>query len=247
LVFYKMENEYESKYHKIENDYWWFIARRDIIYKLLQNLNISKNSEILEIGCSGGVLLEFLRQNGFQNLSGLDISKKAIDLCKRRNLKNTFVMDALKPNLNKTYDVIIASDVLEHLEDDSQALSEWNKLLKVNGKLLVFVPAFNFLWSSHDVVNKHYRRYSKKQLTTLLSESNFKIIRASYWNLTLFYPISIYRIFSRIFNSKQKKDQMFDVSYLTNKILLILVRFENKILEKINFPVGVSFFVIVEK
>ncbi len=242
-----MENEYESKYHKIENDYWWFIARRDIIYKLLQNLNISKNSEILEIGCSGGVLLEFLRQNGFQNLSGLDISKKAIDLCKRRNLKNTFVMDALKPNLNKTYDVIIASDVLEHLEDDSQALSEWNKLLKVNGKLLVFVPAFNFLWSSHDVVNKHYRRYSKKQLTTLLSESNFKIIRASYWNLTLFYPISIYRIFSRIFNSKQKKDQMFDVSYLTNKILLILVRFENKILEKINFPVGVSFFVIVEK
>jgi len=242
-----MENEYESKYHKIENDYWWFIARRDIIYKLLQNLNISKNSEILEIGCSGGVLLEFLRQNGFQNLSGLDISKKAIDLCKRRNLKNTFVMDALKPNLNKTYDVIIALDVLEHLEDDSQALSEWNKLLKVNGKLLVFVPAFNFLWSSHDVVNKHYRRYSKKQLTTLLSESNFKIIRASYWNLTLFYPISIYRIFSRIFNSKQKKDQMFDVSYLTNKILLILVRFENKILEKINFPVGVSFFVIVEK
>ncbi|NWF75839.1 MAG: class I SAM-dependent methyltransferase [Nitrospirae bacterium] len=244
-----MDVLYASKYHGLEENYWWFIGRRDIIIHLI--MKARKDIEILEVGCSGGPLMLSLKRHGFVNVNGIDISKEAIDLCKNKGLNEVLVSDAENTGLkNQLFDLIIASDILEHLRDDEKALIEWHRILKPHGKLLIFVPAFNFLWSKHDEVNHHFRRYSSFRLKKILSKACFEIERISYWNFLLFIPTSIIRLSQRLLfnNSKKNGDQLFQVNTFINKFLEIMIKFENRLLSAgINFPFGVSLFVLAKK
>src|SRR5207253_9325776 len=128
--------------------------------------------KILDIGCAGGPLLLDLKNAGFYNLYGVDVSEKAAEVCKQRGLENVYVMDGHNPEFEEnSFDVIIASDSLEHLQDDMLALKNWNRLLKPGGELYVFVPAFMYLWSKHDVVNQHFRRYTAVELKRKMEEN----------------------------------------------------------------------------
>jgi SAM-dependent methyltransferase len=243
-----MEINFEKKYHDLETNHWWFKSRRKYLIDLLKNT--PKNSKILDIGCSSGILLKDLEDNGFapENLFGIDISEKAIANCKRNQLANTFVMDAQNITLNETFDVIIASDCLEHLQEDEKALKNWKSLLKLNGTMYVFVPAFSFLWSYHDTINHHFRRYTKRELKTKLQQQDFIITRASYWNFMLFFSILIIRKVTNLF--KQNKPNKGDLKIertIVNSLLLNLLLIENKLLKHLNFPFGISVFCIVTK
>jgi len=96
-------------------------------------------------------------------------------------------MDASHIDLKRKFDIAIASDCLEHLEKDGAALNNWYELLNPGGYLYVFIPAFMTLWNEHDVVNMHFRRYTRKELKQKLFESGFEIKKSSYWNLFRFY------------------------------------------------------------
>src|SRR3989344_2109518 len=232
-----MEISYETKYHIIERDNWWFKARRNLILNII---NAGKDSKIIDIGCSGGLLLAELKSKGYNNVYGLDISKQAIEICKKSGLKNTFVGNALKTDFeDESFDVIIASDVLEHLNDDKKALSEWNRILRKNGKIILFVPAFQFLWSDHDVVNNHIKRYNKKDLIKLAESQNLNINRMSFWNFCLFLPSAINKIAKRLIKTAKKKDDFYSVNEKTNNMLYALLKFENKVIKSgMNFPMG---------
>lgn len=243
-----MEKHYESKYHGMEEDNWWFVARREMILNLLQREN--KNSKILEVGCSGGPLIQLLNKNGFKNVCGIDISNEAIELCKKRGIEHVSVMDGAKPAFkNEKFDIIIASDVLEHINDDSSALRNWNMLLNQGGKLIVFVPAFMFLWSDHDLVNLHYRRYSGGTLSAVLKRAGFRVERISHWNLSLFFPAALVRCLQRILpkNAGKKKDQLFKLNSVVNSALTSLLAFEDILLKWVSFPFGVSVFAVAKK
>lgn len=246
-----MDKEYELKYHKLEKDYWWFRARRDIIFKLLLQLKVNYYSKIMDLGCAGGHLIYFLEKKGFRNISGIDISKEAIKKCRENSLRKTFVRNCVDTKFkDEEFDVLIASDILEHIKADSNALREWNRILKKDGILIIFVPAFGFLWSKHDDVNCHYRRYSLKKLVDDLKENKFDISKASYWNFSLFVPIAFIRIFQN-FTSKTSKDsgnQLFKISNKINNAFLYLLKFENRLLEKsLIYPFGVSVFAVGKK
>ncbi|MBU0604879.1 MAG: methyltransferase domain-containing protein [Candidatus Omnitrophica bacterium] len=243
-----MDKAYETKCHRIEEDYWWFAGRRDIITRIVGAFD--KSSRILDVGCSGGALLKDLKACGYDDLYGVDISEKAIGLCRERNEGLSFVMDGARLGFgNDKFDVVIISDVLEHIREDSRALAEWNRVLKTGGRLIVFVPAFGFLWSEHDEVNHHCRRYSRPGLTRLLKEANFRVCRGSYWNFSLFFPTSVVRIFQRLFFSKKrdKKDQFYSVNPGVNTFLTRLLKIENGISITTGFPFGVSVFAVAVK
>ena len=245
-----MDKSYELKYHRLEETQWWFVSRRDILLKLIEQSNFGKDARILEIGCSGGPLLKILKEAGYTHAYGIDISEKAIDLCKRREIDNAMLMDGTKTRFgDNEFDIVISSDVLEHIEDEASALSEWHRILKPDGKLIVFVPAFNFLWSGHDEVNLHYRRYSKSQLTERSGKAGFEIDKNSYWNFTLFFPAALIRLSQRLFRRKtgKPKGQLYDLNPVVNKCLVVLLRCENWFLNFFNFPVGVSVFVVCRK
>jgi SAM-dependent methyltransferase len=243
-----MEKLLELKYHELEEGHWWFLARRNIIFNLIKKN--SENSKIIEIGCSGGPLLIFLQKKGFYNITGIDISKKAIEICKKRGLQNVRIADGIDLDFeNDSFDIIIASDVLEHINDEGKAIIEWHRILKRDGILIIFVPAFQFLWSGHDIIHHHFRRYSKSQLTTILNRNNFQIKRISYWNFLLFFPISFIRIIQKlIYKNSKPSAQLYRANFFVNNILLNIIKLENQILAKdINFPVGISIFCIAKK
>lgn len=242
-----MKQEFEELYHQLEIEHFWFKSRRGYIAELLREEN--KDIKVLDIGCSSGILLTELIQQGFnpKNLYGIDISEKAILLSKKQGLQNTYVMDAQHINLPDKFDVIIASDCLEHLENDIEALKNWKSLLKANGRCHIFVPAYMSLWSSHDVANMHFRRYTLKTLRSALEKADLKLNYSTYWNFFLFIPIFFVRIFSRL--SRNNKQASGDLNQITpyNRILLAILSFENRILRHIKFPFGVSLYCCVVK
>lgn len=243
-----MEENFEKKYHDVETDHWWFKSRRKYLIDLLKK--IPKDSKILDVGCSSGVFLKDLENLGFNidNLYGIDISEKAILNSKRNGLINTFVMDAQNIILSEKFDVIVASDCLEHLKDDIKAIKNWKNLLKKDGEMYVFVPAFMSLWSYHDEVNMHFRRYTKQELKTKIENEDLEIIKSSYWNFFLFVPVYIFRKISSLFNQKKSSESDITIgNLLINKALLQLLLFENKLLKSVNFPFGVSTFCIAKR
>lgn len=241
-----MDISCELKYHELEENTWWFVSRRNIILKLIKKLNLKKDAKILDIGCSGGPLIKLLSQNGFIEVYGIDISSEAIGLCKERGIENVAVMDGTKTQFNDNeFDLIISSDTLEHIENDIDALSEWRRILKPNGSLIIFVPVFNFLWSSHDEIFQHFRRYSKPAFLEKLKNSGFKIIRNSYWNFCLFFPTSLMRILQRLhFLKKSKGSLLYKLNPWLDRCLVILLSIENNFLDFFNFPVGASIFAV---
>lgn len=241
-----MDEEYEQRYHQHEDSNWWFVARRDMILSLLKSLKISKDASILDLGCSGGSLIKFLETNGYHNVIGVDISDKAVRVCKSKGLKNVKAMDASNLKFkDNTFDLIIASDILEHIQYDVSALKRWNSILKKGGKAIVFVPAHKFLWSAHDEINMHYRRYSRKDLTLKFKNADFIVKRSSYWNISLFFPLYLVNNLKKLFN--KKKDNLYRTNHLINRLLIFLLKCENKSIKTINSPIGVSVFIVAEK
>jgi SAM-dependent methyltransferase len=245
-----MNIEYEIKYHQIEENYWWFQARRDMVFRLVQALKLSSNADILEIGCSGGPLLQRLRSVGYTQLTGIDISEAGIAVAQQRGIPNVSCMDGTKLAFpDASFDLVVASDVLEHIQDEAQALQEWARVLRPGGRLLVFVPAFQFLWGKHDVVNQHFRRYTANQLATVVRGANLKVSRTSYWNVSLFFPTAVVRLFKHLLpkNNAPVTDDLFAVSPLLNKLLSGFIQGENRLLQAINAPIGVSVFTLASK
>jgi SAM-dependent methyltransferase len=245
-----MQNDFERKYHLLEEKHWWFFGRREIILRLIKN-NFPRRQDIkiLEIGCSGGPLLNVLLSQGYSHIVGIDNSKEAIALCKERGFQNVFLMDGVKPHFDsEQFDVIIASDVLEHIQDEKRAVKGWQRIVKRGGIIICFVPALRILWSKHDEDNKHYKRYAKKTLEYLFRGKDYTIIRSSYWNVVLFLPILFYRFLMKTLLSKSSTSQLRDGNNFTNILLIQLLRIENSLLSiGINYPIGVSVFVVAQK
>jgi len=246
-----MDSTYEQKYHAIEDSYWWFLARRDYLRRTMRRYRIPTDAAILEVGCSGGPLLAELKDAGYTNLRGLDVSPTAIDRAKSRGLDNLFVMDATKPDFpDNTFDLLIASDILEHLQQPQPALAQWCRILKPGGLAIILVPAFMFLWTEHDEVNRHFHRYTRPDLVAAVRQQGFDIVTSSYWNMTLFPPVAAVRLLKRLLPKPKRppQDQLSAAAPWLNTTLLSLLRGENALLNLgLRFPLGVSTLVIARK
>ncbi len=243
-----MEKDFEKKYHDVETEHWWFKSRRKYLLDLVKNA--PKDSKILDIGCSSGIFLKDLEALGFklENLYGIDISDSAIENCKANGIQNSFVMDAQNITLTESFDIIIASDCLEHLEDDKKALKNWKSLLKIGGTMYVFVPAYMSLWSYHDTINMHYRRYTNEELKSKLVAENLSVEKASYWNFFLFIPVYAFRKLTSLFNKNKKGEGDISIgNSFVNSSLFNLILLENKLLKSVNFPFGVSTFCVAKR
>lgn len=243
-----MQRDYEKSYHDLEEHLWWFRARRELILALLQPF--PRESHILEIGCSGGELLRDLARAGFSQTEGIDISPEAIAKARARGASQ--VREArgeATGAADASVDILIAADILEHIENEEAAVREWHRILKPGGTLIVMVPAFMALWSGHDLVNEHKRRYRKHRLNQVLAAGGFTIARSSYWNFTLFFPTLAVRLLPRLVGRKpQPKAQLFALPRPLNALLLLLLRAENALLRAgLRFPFGVSVLTYAHK
>jgi ubiquinone/menaquinone biosynthesis C-methylase UbiE len=249
-----MDSSFEATYHQHEEAQWWFVTRREMILEMVKRLDLPAGAQVLEVGCSGGVLLEKLQKGVLKDgvIHGIDISTNAISLCRDRGLERVAVMDGSATTFSdRQFDLIIASDTLEHIAQDKTALAEWHRILKPSGSLIIFVPAHPFLWSHHDEVNHHHRRYRGPHFRQLIQNAGFDVKRYSFWNFTLFFAVMTIRLFQRLTRTHKPNRQktVAVVPGLMNRLLMVLLRIENKLLNRYNidFPVGISLFALCQK
>ncbi len=244
-----MDKQHEKEYHELEGTNWWYVSRRRIIASIMKNIGANRSAKILDIGCSGGEMILELKNSNYKNVFGIDVSADAINLCKSKGIKNAFLGNAEKMKFKSgEFDLIIASDVLEHFRNDYSAAKEWARVLKPSGKLIIFVPAFEILWSNHDVEAHHFRRYSSKAFRKVLENSGFKIEKFGYWNFAIFLPLLILRIIKNSKILRLKSNDIYELPNFFNGILLAWMDLENAaILKGIPFPFGVSLFAVASK
>ena len=247
-----MNKDFEKRYLTQGPSHWWTRSRRDILLRMARAY--PQSTRILDIGCGGGELLRDLRHAGVQHVTGIDISEESISFCRNQNISEVYRMDAAKLNFpDASFDLVIASDILEHMKDDEAVLREWRRVLADKGVLILFVPAFMFLWSKHDEVNHHYRRYTKKVLLGKFSAAGFSIGHIGYWNFLLFLPIALVRLFQTalgvLFGKKDAGDRISGLGTgFLNGLLSRIVRCENAFIGVgCSLPIGSSIYVVARK
>jgi len=200
---------------------------------------------ILDIGCGTGALMAELQS--FGEVYGVDPSEKAIMFCQARGLWNVTRGSVTNiPYPDDYFDVILALDVLEHIEDDEKGISETRRVLKPGGISIIFSPAFNFLWSVTDELSEHYRRYTLNEIRSKLATGGFSILQSSYFNTFLFLPILAIRLTVRLFQIPvQSENEM--VSENVNELLYKIFHLESQFLPRVRFPFGVSVMVVCRK
>ena len=246
-----MDPGYEKTYHRLEDSHWWFRARRDFVVRLIaQRLRVPREAAILDLGCSGGPLLDDLARAGYTNLAGLDISADAVALARSRGLQ-VRQADASAPDLpSESFDLLVASDLLEHLADDRAALARWCTLLKSSGQLVVLVPAFGWLWSAHDELNRHHRRYRRGELVRLLRATGFEVPLSAYWNAALLAPTAAVRIALRLVPLRlaTPRTSLAATPRPLDAALYRLLNVENSLLLRgVPFPAGLSTWAVARK
>ena len=222
-----------------DDNWWWAKARREIIQQCLKKV-ITNNVDILEIGAGFGSMSSML--SSFGTVSAVEPYHDAA-LYLREKLKiESFHSSFESFNATKTYDMVACFDVLEHIEDDKNAILKMESLLKNKGLLVVTVPAYKFLWNRHDEINHHFRRYRKKELLSKIPRT-FTIKKISYFN-SLLFPIAI---LDKLVLAKNKKSSSFDPNKLINGLLYRIFSTEKSILRFTSLPFGVSLLLVAEK
>jgi len=232
---------------ELQNSHWWFQGRRRLLKTLLSRKEIQKNCPLVDIGCGVGSNLGFLQSLGFIAI-GVDSEIYSLSLAKRRLSAIPLINgDLLKlPFKTNSVELIIATDILEHLQDDIRGIKEIHRVLKQEGKVVLTVPAFKFLWGIQDDVGKHQRRYSKKQLREKMEKEGFKILRFSYFNFFLFFPILLSRRFIHLLGLRIDSENRINAP-LINFFLKGIFYLESSLLKYFSFPFGVSIYCIAEK
>ncbi len=239
-----MKNEY-AEMAKMEEVYWWHRGRIKIVQKQLDINTSSTDNDILNIGCGTGGTVGLLSRYG--EVYNVDVSEEAINFCKQKGLRNVRGYNGKRlPYKDKRFDLVIALDVLEHIELDYEALVEWLRVLKPGGKLVMTVPAYQWLWSEHDERLHHQRRYTASQVHMLVSRSGYVMKKRSYAIVFSFPLIVLHRLLSSITGRKRESSYVM-LPGAINTLFTWLLYLEAWMLRYLNFPFGTSIVVVAEK
>jgi len=167
----------------------WWAARTNLVLELMEGLRILPPSSVLEVGCGWGTNLEALEAEGYQ-ITGLDISRRALDRLDRphRRLIEADLSLGLPESL-PAYDCVLALDVIEHIDDDHQAVRELVRLLNPSGRVIISVPALPDLYSEFDEVQGHRRRYTAQSLRTCLEAAGLIVEDILWWGQWMVQPL----------------------------------------------------------
>jgi SAM-dependent methyltransferase len=231
----------------IEADHWWYVGRRLLFSDIIRALGLPESADILDVGTSAGTNLRMLRDLGFCRVTGVDQSCEAIRFCGEKGLGEVWLGDVCAlPFDDRRFDLILATDIIEHVEDDLLALRELRRVLRPGQYLLLTVPAFSLLWGLEDDVSHHKRRYRLPELLDKLHRSDLAPVQHFYFNYVLFLPILVIRYLVRIFNVKVATEGELNTEWL-NRMLIPLFRLDVRTAARLRPPIGVSALVVATR
>lgn len=241
----------EALYHlhyDQEESHWWFAARSEIVREIIARYGrLAAGDTILDIGCGTGAILKQLSKT--YNAVGIDMSPLAIEYSKKRGLENVFVMTAEEfPRDRYNVKGILLLDVIEHIDDDIAVLRTARDIIGPNdGRIIITVPAYQWLWSSHDVANHHKRRYTAARLREALAKAGLEPVKLTYYN-TLLFPLAVVKkLLSKSKTADLASKAVDQPSAFVNTLFKTIFAAEKHVVPSVNLPYGVSLLAVAKK
>jgi SAM-dependent methyltransferase len=238
-----MERVVYQQMAELDDRHWWYRARRRIIADLIRReAHLPPDAEILEIGCGTGHNLAML--SDFGHVEGLELDDEARAISEKR--LGRAVMSSPLPELGEVpdghYDLIGAFDVIEHIADDRAALASIATKLKPGACFIMTVPAHQWMWSAHDTVNHHKRRYSRSGLKALIEASPMKLRKLGYFN-SLLFPLAVAERAASKLRGKEDADVKLPPAPLNTALEKVFAA-ERYLAGRLPLPPGLSLFAV---
>lgn len=245
-----MNPELYDAHDRLEDRHWWFEGRRRVIREVLQRHLLPRaKRRLLDVGCGSGGMFPLLSE--FGEVDGAEASPDALERARRKfpghRIESCNLPHALPEG---TWDVVTAFDVIEHLDEPIESLRAMRSRLPFDGQVVVTVPAFQFLWSHHDDVNQHRRRYSRLELVSQLSSAGLRVSFVSYYNTLLFPAVAGARLLERLLPSRFATSADSDLDETPgplNRVLTTLFGGERLAVGRASLPFGVSLIAIAQR
>ncbi|HYB23231.1 MAG TPA: class I SAM-dependent methyltransferase [Solirubrobacteraceae bacterium] len=201
-----MDRDYERQTHQAEDRHWWYRGRRTVLDGVIAGLGLPTGARILDAGCGSGRNMVELARYG--TVTGIELSHTSVALARERGVGEVLEGSVLElPFADASFELAVSLDVIEHLSDDLAALHELRRTVAPGGALLLTVPAYQWLWSGHDVINHHYRRYTRRSLQQVAERAGWRQVRTTYFNALLLPVAIVLRVLDRL-NSKTTESSL---------------------------------------
>lgn len=235
--------------YQVETSHWWYCGMESLTRQLLTPLERAGNLKILDAGCgTGGALSGYLAEYG--TATGCDLSTLALAFCQKRNLSKIAQASATSlPFSSAHFDLVTSFDVLYErgVASDWLAVSEFGRVLRPGGYLLLRLPAYNWLRGKHDERIQTARRYTAAQVKTMLAENQFKIIKLTYAN-SLLFPLAVAkRLLERLQPPGKDQSDLQASPVWLNPILTKILASEAHLIARTNLPLGLSVLALAQK
>ncbi|HEX4416172.1 MAG TPA: methyltransferase domain-containing protein [Lacipirellulaceae bacterium] len=240
---------YEQQF-RVEKAHWWFRAKRHILWTLVDRYSPARSEgklRVCELGCGTGANLDAVKDR--YEVVGVDSSPQALEYARSRLGARVF-QGELPADIDlpkESFEVVVVSDVLEHIEDDRGSLATAMRLLKPGGIVVATVPANPWLYCEYDVRLHHVRRYSKPQFRTLMNSGGGEIKLLSYFNTLLFAPAVAVRLLGKLMPKRDPMAVLELPTAMVNEILASTMKSEAMALGRVPLPFGLSLAAVVKK
>jgi len=185
----------------VEDRHWWYRERRAILARELRRMD--RPGRAIEIGAAGGGNSLVLQEHGWEVLA-TEYLEAGVEIARSRGLSAIQADARSLPVESASRDLLVAFDVLEHIDEDHLAAAEVHRVLRPGGTALIAVPCDMRLWSEHDVISGHYRRYTRQSLTALIEDAGLRIEELWSWNVLLRPAVALRRGGSGAVTPKQR-------------------------------------------
>jgi SAM-dependent methyltransferase len=247
-----MKEEFYAEYYGIENVHWWFLGRWHIFLNVIRReFNYqSEGVRALDVGCGTGTWLG--RLESFGPAFGVDCATESVRFCQSRGRSRLTQGSATDlPFEDESFDLVCALDLLEHVHDDIGALKEFGRVCRPDGRILITVPAYRFLWGRQDEISDHLRRYTAKELHAKIQTAGLVVKKLTCFNTMLFPFIALIRLGRRLLPRLNEGELESDFTMtrpgLANDFLARVFRTESALVNRVSMPFGVSILAVASK
>jgi 2-polyprenyl-3-methyl-5-hydroxy-6-metoxy-1,4-benzoquinol methylase len=237
-------SEYQAMLDGSER-HWWYRGRRRIVLGVLERAGVrGEGVALLDAGCGSGRMLDDLARYG--HARGIDSEALGVDAARGRGHDVCLARVEELPYERASFDVVTCLDVIEHTPDDVRTLAELRRVTRPGGSLVLTVPAYPALWSRHDELNHHFRRYSRRALRRAAAGAGWHVEYETHFNGVYLLPAALVRLALRLRPDAQQRSELALTPASLDRLLELPLRLEAALIARgASLPAGLSLLAVL--